>query len=279
MYANLHMHSTYSDGTDTPLELLSLAREHRVSVVSVTDHDTVDGVNSLGGLGAAGGPQVIPGIEISCIVNRKMLHVLGYYIDIHSAALDAFLARMSEEKTENTQVNFHHAVSLGAFNYPWERVVALSPGQRRLSGVHVMKAMKADGYDVPGMTHREMFYRFFMPSGDGFIDTQKMGGYEAIEIIRRVGGIPVIAHPKSVGDDSKVLDLLDHGAEGLEVYHPTHTPAETQKYLRMATERGCFITGGSDWHGGNNGPEVTSFTVTGLDRADYPILNARSAVK
>ncbi len=276
MYANLHMHSTFSDGTDTPAELLALARENRVAVISITDHDTVDGVNSLGDLGAIEGVRVIPGIEISCLAGRKLLHVLGYHIDARSAALDALIARMSRDKTENTRVIFGRALARGAFDYSWERVVEVSPGQKRLSGIHVMKAMETDGYRVPGMTLIEMFRKYFLPSGEGFVDTPIAGGYDAIDAVKAAGGIPVVAHPKSIENDRTVIDLLEYGAMGLEVYHPTHSKEETEKYLRLATERKCYVTGGSDWHGGHNGPDVTSFTVTGLAHADYPILNVRS---
>lgn len=277
MYADLHLHSTHSDGTDTPEELLTLARENGVSVVAITDHDSVSGVESLGGLRSIAGVRVIPAIEISGIVNRKPLHILGYYIDTQSLKLADFLARMAREKTENTRVIFEHARAKGVFDYAWERVVQISPGQPRLSGIHVMKAMDEDRYVVPGMTTRELFRKYFLPSGEGFIETGCADGHEAVDIVKAAGGIPVIAHPKSVGDDAKVLDLLDYGAQGLEVYHPSHTPKETQKYLALATERNLYITGGSDWHGGNNRPETTHFAVTGLADPDYPILNARNA--
>lgn len=277
MYANLHLHSTFSDGTDTPAELCALARENRVAVISITDHDAVSGVNSLGDLGAVEGVRVIPGIEISCFEGRNPLHVLGYYIDTHNAALDAFIEGMSKDKTENTRIIFEHALAQGVFDYPWERVAEVSPGQKRLSGIHVIKAMEADGYRVPGMTLPEMFRRYFLPVGEGFIETPTASGYNAIDIIKAAGGIPVIAHPRSIGNDRRVIDLIEYGAQGLEVYHSAHSKEEMEKYLRLAIQYKCYVTGGSDWHGANNRPEVTSFAVTGLEHADYPILHARRA--
>lgn len=277
MYADLHLHSTYSDGTDTPGKLLALARENGVSVIAIADHDAVGGVESLGDLQAIPDVRVIPAIELSCIANRKLLHVLGYYIDARNPELEAFIARMARDKTENTRVIFEHARAKGVFDYPWERVAALNPDQARLSGVHVVKAMDEDGYAVPGMTTRALFRKYFLPSGEGFIETDCASGRDAIDVIEAAGGIPVIAHPKSVEDDEKVLELLDYGAQGLEVYHPSHTPEETKKYLAIAAERGLYVTGGSDWHGGNNRPEVTRFAVTGLASPDYAILSARNA--
>jgi len=201
------------------------------------------------------------------------VHILGYYIDTYNAKLERFLSRMSDDKTRNTKVNFENALSKGVFNYSWRRVIELNGDQPRISGVHVVKAMALDKYSVPGMGLWEMFNKFFMPVGNAYIETEILSGYDAIDVIKDIGGIPVIAHPKSVEDDALVLDFLNYGAQGLEVFHPIHTQEETEKYLQIAKEKKCLISGGSDWHGKNNGPEVTYFTQTGLEHANYEILS------
>ncbi len=274
MYADLHVHSTFSDGTDTPGELLRLAAAHGLRVLAITDHDSVQGVSAALALPEAErcGVALLSAIEVSTLHNRRFLHVLGYGVDIESPALSSYLTEVSRDKTENTRINFENARSAGAFAYRWERVLALNPGQSRLSGVHVVAAMRQDGVLPQSLTYRELFWEYFRPEGASFIQTEKATGYDAVDIIKKSGGVPVIAHPKLVENDALVLDLIRYGAQGIEVYYPLHTPQETQKYLQMAQDKGVMVTGGSDWHGGNSGPDVTAIGCAGLPSSDFPIL-------
>ncbi len=147
-YADLHMHSTCSDGTDTPEELIALAKRHGIQVMSITDHDTVAAYRSIDLRET--GIHIIPAIEVSTVLRHAMLHILGYYIDPESDALLSYIRFVSAEKTENTRVNFENAITQGCFQYPWERVLELNPSQPRISGVHVVSAMERDGYMIPG---------------------------------------------------------------------------------------------------------------------------------
>ena len=271
MFADLHLHSTFSDGTDTPQELCSLAKVNNVKVISITHHDAVGALKELQHA-IPKGVKVIPGVEISTIYKRKYLHVLGYYIDIFDKQLENFIARISEEKTENTRVNFENAVSKGIFNYKWERVLELNGEQPRISGVHVVKAMQIDRHTIPDMKLWDMFHLCFWVEGQEFIETETTSGYDAIDIIKQIGGIPIIAHPKSIKNDDIVLDLMRYGAQGLEVFHPIHSLEETKKYKQIAEENKKYISGGSDWHGKNNGAGVTHFAMTGLKHENYEIL-------
>ena len=264
MFADLHMHSTYSDGTDTPIELCRLAQEYGVRVISITDHDTINGQKALYNEQIPKGVEIIPGIEISTEVNRKMLHVLGYYINLTGIRLESFINEISAEKTETTRINFGNACTNHVFSYKWERVLELNAEQPRISGVHVVKAMEIDGYEVPGMGLWDMFRKYFWPENDNYISSQTFTAYDAIDIIKTIGGIPIIAHPKSINDDDIVLDLINYGAQGIEVYHPIHTDEDTKKYLQMAESRKLYISGGTDWHGKNNDTEITHFALTGL---------------
>ena len=272
MFADLHLHTIFSDGTDTPLELCNLAKSCDIEVISITDHDTINGYNALKNEQIPAGIKIIPGIEISTEVNRKMLHILGYYIDIFDERLDQFINDISTEKTEATKLNFENACAKNVISYSWERVLELNPGQRRISGPQIVKAMKIDRYEVPGMSSWDMFHKYFWPENDNYISHQTFTAYDAIDIIKKVGGIPVIAHPKSIKNDNIVLDLILYGAQGIEVYHPIHTSEDTLKYLQMAENEKIYITGGTDWHGKNNRKEVSHFAMCGLKSNDYPIL-------
>jgi predicted metal-dependent phosphoesterase TrpH len=272
MYADLHTHSTFSDGTDTPAELLKIASDEGIKVLAISDHDTVEGVKAAM---AAPRPDVrlIPAIEVSIVSRRRFVHILGYYIAPDSQALAGFIRGVSADKTENTRVNFETALSDGCFSYDWARVAALNPGQRRLSGVHVVNAMKRDGYEIPGMTVRQMFWKYFRPEGDRFTETEKATPQDAIDIIKAASGVPVIAHPKLVYDDEIVREIIRCGVMGIEAHHSLHTPEETRRYLQMAEEHGLLVTGGSDWHGKNSDPAIARMGMAGLPHGDFEILN------
>ncbi len=277
MYADLHMHSTYSDGTDTPAELFKLAQENDLKVIAIADHDSVRGVQAAMREELPGNVRLIPAIEVSTIANRRLLHMLGYYIDVHSSALAQFIIQISKDKTENTRINFENIKAMGLVDYDWDRVLQHHPDQPRLSGVHVAAAMERDGARAMGMTLREMFHTYFMPTGSGFIETEKMTALDAIHIIKEAGGIPVIAHPKSIANDDVVMDLIRAGVEGLEIYHPSHTQEESEKYERMAQANHLLMTGGSDWHGRNSSPGITHMGCVGLKHNGYEIFSRLGA--
>jgi predicted metal-dependent phosphoesterase TrpH len=271
MYADLHVHSSFSDGTDTPAQLLALAAKRGIRVLAIADHDTVEGAKEAMAAPLEG-VRLIPAIEVSTVSRRRFVHMLGYHIDLESTALARYIAEAAADKTHNTRVNFQTALSDGCFTYGWDRVIELNPGQPRLSGVHVVKAMELDGYTIESMTMRQMFWKYFRPEGDRFTETEKATAQDAIAIIKAAGGVPVIAHPKIVHDDGIVLEMIRGGAEGLEVHYSLHTREETLKYSHMARKHGLLVTGGSDWHGGNSDPAITRMGMAGLPNGDYAIL-------
>jgi len=272
MFADLHMHSTYSDGTDTPDELIRLSIDNGIKVISISDHDTVSGYNNIVNF-CASKVSVIPAIEISTVLGHRYLHILGYYIDTRSKELANYIQKVSEEKTENTRINFENALNKGCFKYEWERVLTLHPHQPRISGVHVVYSMQKDNYVIDGMGLWDMFHKYFWAESPDFIPTETATAYDAVDIIRKTGGIAVIAHPKSIGNDMTVNDLIRYGVQGLEVFHPIQTKEESIKYQQLAETNNILITGGTDWHGRNNGTEITHFGMCGLESNDYPILH------
>jgi predicted metal-dependent phosphoesterase TrpH len=275
MFADLHLHSTYSDGTDTPDELIRLSIDNGIKVISITDHDTVSGYNNITDMRTPD-ISVIPAIEISTVLGHSYLHILGYYIDARSDKLAKYIRRVSEEKTENTRINFESALSLGVFDYKWERVLELHRNHPRISGVHVVDSMQKDNYVIDGLGLWDFFHKYFWAESPDFIPTETATAYDAIDIIKKAGGVPIIAHPKSIGNDMIIESLIQYGAQGLEVFHPTHKEEESIKYRQMAEDKKVFITGGTDWHGKNNGSEINRFGMCGLQNSDYPILHWRN---
>ena len=278
MYADLHLHSTFSDGTDTPAGLFELAAQNELKMIAISDHDSIQGVKVAidSGLSKKYDVKLIPAIEISTILHRRYLHILGYYIDINHDDLALFILKLSSEKTENTRINFENAKLKRPFSYTWERVLKLNINQPRISGVHVVEAMQHDGVSLDGMSLWDMFHKYFWAESPDFIETEKSTAYDAIDVIKKAGGIPVIAHPKSVGNDLIVVDLINYGVEGIEVFHPIHLNEDTERYKSIAIDNKLYITGGSDWHGNNNDPGITHIGMTGLDHCNYGILKVRT---
>ncbi len=272
MFADLHLHSIYSDGTDSPNELIELAIANKIKVISITDHDSVAGHGNIAAARSAD-VKIIPAIEISTVLEHRYLHMLGYCIHTEADELAKYIQRTSDEKTENTRINFENAIRQGCFQYPWERVLELHQAQPRISGVHVVSSMQEDDYVIDGMGLWDMFNKYFRAESPDFIPTETATAYEAIDIIKLVGGIPVVAHPKSVGSDETIEDLIRYGAQGLEVFHPIHSGDDVLKYTKMAEKFGLYITGGTDWHGENNGANITGFGMCGLENDSYPILS------
>ena len=268
MYADLHMHSTYSDGTDTPLELCQLALQNNINVISITDHDSIEGVKSLLGEDLPKDVKIIPGVELSLMSQGKMIHILGYYIDLFDGRLEQFIDQISDDVSKNAKKLFERALNDKAFDYTWERVVLLNPGRARISGSSVIKAMRLDSYTPPRMSLDDMFYKYFFRKSDDL----SLNEYDAVDVIKAVGGIPVIAHPAEMEDDEIVVKLIKHGAMGLEVFHPSNSKEDTIKYKQMAEACNLHITGGTDWHGNNNRFD-THFGMYGLDSDKYSILN------
>jgi predicted metal-dependent phosphoesterase TrpH len=275
MYADLHMHTIYSDGTDSPREIFELAKLNGLNTIAITDHDCIDGVKDANNFRNEYNLSLIDAVELSAMWKGRYVHVLGYYIDIKSIDLYRYIKESSADKTENTRINFENAKQKGIFSYNWERVLELIPKQNRLSGLHVVRAMKADGYNVPGMEYTDIFQKYFLALSDEFIDTEKKTPYDSIDVIKAAGGIPILAHPKLIGSDEDIMEFINYGAEGLEAYHPIHSAEETEKYLAIAADKALYITGGTDWHGGNNSSHITHFGMRGLDHWDYPILQVR----
>jgi predicted metal-dependent phosphoesterase TrpH len=273
MVADLHLHTTASDGTDTPNEIVHMAIQHGLKAIAITDHDTIDGYKWLSS-DAMNHLRILPAIEVSTAAGHRSVHILGYGIDINSDCLSKYMLRASEEKTENTLVNFQHAQKLGVIDYPWEQVLRHFPDQRRISGVHVVRAMETDHVKAQNMSLWELFHLHFHAKGEAFIATETLTGRDAINVIKASGGIPVVAHPAAIGNDDTVASLIACGAEGLEAYHPIHSKADEQRYLDMAQKHSLYISGGTDWHGGNNGLEVTHFAMRGLKDSDSSLLQA-----
>jgi predicted metal-dependent phosphoesterase TrpH len=245
---DLHTHTTASDGLLTPAALLERARAQGLTAIAITDHDTAAGVREAraqGGAAIPAGLELIPGIEVSSEVGARDLHVLGYFIDPESALLREF----EEERKRLRLGRLHRMVEqlrAAGMAITIEEVLAQPGGDGAPGRPHVARVLMAKGY-VSSM--KDCFARVLGKGGPGHVPVEKPQADEAAALIRRAGGIPVIAHAALDGVEEALDELVEKGMRGIEVYHPDHGPEARERYAEYARRRGLLVTGGSDYHG------------------------------
>lgn len=250
---DLHTHTTASDGTLTPKQLIQHAHEVGISVVSVTDHDTTDGLADARDEAERVGIFLIPGIEISAEYSAKgTMHILGYFIDDENdsmvEALD-FLKRSRRLRNPKMIKLLNDA----GVSITMEEVVE-EAGGGQVGRPHFAKVMIKKGF---ASSVNDAFDRYIKKGGPCYVNKERLSPEKSIELILSAGGIPVIAHPKTLNvqdfNDLKklVATLVDYGMMGMECYYYSHTKTETKNYIGIAQELGLLVTGGTDFHGEN----------------------------
>jgi predicted metal-dependent phosphoesterase TrpH len=241
----LHIHSTASDGTLTPSEVVRLALARGLRVIALTDHDTVGGVAEAQ---AAAGTEieVIAGVEINAEGGGTSLHMLGFYIDPRNPSLTEKLRTMRDARLERARKMLKRLRELG-MPLAWEDVQALAGGES-VGRPHVARALLDRGYVA---TVREAFERFIGPGCPAHIPRLRLTPAEAIRAVVEAGGVPVLAHPAHSGPAvvERIPEFVGYGLRGLEVYYPRHSPDEIEMLLRLCREHGLIVTGGTDFHG------------------------------
>lgn len=244
MRIDLHTHSTASDGLLTPDALVELAKTAGVGVLAVCDHDSTDGVDAAIAAGRRLGVEVIPAVEINTDVEASEVHVLGYYIDHHQAWFEDFLKRLRDGRLHRAENMVRKLNAIGV-NLDFARVQALAHGA--VGRPHVARALVDAGF-----VHStdEAFEKYIGRMGPAYVERLKLTPQEAIQIIVKARGIPVLAHPGWGMQDAMIPALVQAGLEGVEVYYPDHLPQEVAHWAAIAAQYGLLVTGGTDFHGG-----------------------------
>ncbi len=249
MYADLHVHSYYSDGTDSPASLIKIAKHVGVKALSLVDHDTVQGIGEFVSAARNNGVRAIPGVEISTSNHGMGIHILGYNINPANTTLLAFLGDLARARTENTRQIFNKLCKMGLLNYSWESILGHARNKDALYSSDVFAAMKNDGIYRFWSEFPQFYYNYFSEKSKAYLDFDCCTAGEAVEIIIKTGGVPVLAHPKLIGNDQQIAGLVKKGLRGIEVYHPSNDYLDQQRYLGIARHHKLLVTGGSDWHG------------------------------
>ncbi len=250
---DLHVHSSCSDGTFSPRELVDYAREKGLAAFALTDHDTVDGLDDA--MGYAGGipdaPEVIPGIELSSEYQGSDIHVVGLYIHHHE---ERFRRKLQDFIDSRTGRNLKMCALLRQSGVPvtYEALTAAYPGSV-ITRAHYARYMVEHGFVK---SRQEAFDRYVGDHAPCFIPREKITPEQAVQLILQAGGIPVLAHPILYGMGRDSLDTLvrklkDAGLMGIEAIYSTYTPADERQVRSLAAKYGLLLSGGSDFHGAN----------------------------
>lgn len=252
---DLHIHSTASDGTLSPPEIIRLAVKLNLGAISITDHDTMDGAKEALLTGIPPAIKFLTGVEVSTSAPSNFpcfgsLHILAYGIRLDDFELNHALEMLQHARERRNPRIIERLNSLGINVSLTE--VALDAGDCQLGRPHIARYMLKKGW-VQSID--EAFDKYLGRGKPAYVDKYRLDSAKAIEMIRGAGGIPVLAHPcliKAVGDqplEKLILDLKEIGLMGLEAYYPGHSSKQIIQYSQMAKRLGLLITGGTDFHG------------------------------
>ena len=247
MKADLHMHSVFSDGTDEVPAIVAKAKAAGLSLMSLTDHDTVKGVGLALEEGEKQGIKVLPGIEISTYAICEV-HILGYNIDINNDRLLTRLAEIEDKRHERIKAIL---ANLKKYNIELDEE-KIFDRIGTVGRMHIAKQLLAKGYC---QTITEAFDRYLGERGIAYVPSKRITPLEGVKLIKAAGGLAVVAHPLIFCQKGKLNDLIGglktYGLDGLEVYYPTHTLDDTAKLYDLAKKNRLIATGGTDYHGLN----------------------------
>ncbi|MBZ0159900.1 PHP domain-containing protein [Candidatus Methylomirabilis sp.] len=241
---DLHTHSTASDGVLSPQGLVRFAKDSGISVLAVTDHDTLEGLPTAMAEGQRIGLQVIAGVEITAHVGDLEIHILGHFIDPDDNRLVEFLASSRNDRVERARRMVEKLWGLG-LPLDVTEVLSLAPGHS-VGRPHVAQAMIRRGYVT---SLKEAFDRYLTQGKPGYVERSRTPAALAIRAIKEAGGVPSLAHPGQYGHDEIIPSLVQQGLMGLEVYHSEHDAGSLFRYERVCLEYGLLAVGGSDYHG------------------------------
>jgi predicted metal-dependent phosphoesterase TrpH len=259
MRIDLHVHSNASDGTDAPADVIRRAAAAGLDVVALTDHDTQAGLEAARAA-LPDGLALVPGMELSCLLDGKSVHVLGYLFDPDDSELGAETAQIRDDRVYRARAMVARLREMGA-DVTWEQVSEIA-GDAVVGRPHIARALAASGaVDTPADAFTA---NWIADGGRAFVARYAPDLARGIRLVRAAGGVPVLAHPRSPGyeiPDEVIVDLVEDGLAGLEVFHGDHDRAERTRLEQLAKSLDLIITGGSDDHGTFNNRGIGTETT------------------
>lgn len=265
-YVDLHIHTTFSDGSLTPAEVVWRAVDLGLAAIAITDHDTVDGNAEAFAQGAQNGLEVITGVEISCDFTPTNVHVVGLFIDPTNEGLTEALADVREHRKRRNPKILAKLAELGMAIDP-EEVAAKAKG-KTIGRPHIAQVMVDKAYVAD---FQEAFEKYLAHNKPAYVPRRRISAEEGIDLIHGAGGLAFLAHPGVYALPPRILDnvifkLARVGLDGVEVYYSDHLPTDTVFLKRLVDEYDLLAGGGTDFHGAAKpGVEV------GIGRGDLKI--------
>ena len=266
---DLHTHSTFSDGTFTPLQLVKYAEEKGLKAFALTDHDTTEGVKEAKSIET--NVEVISGVEISTRYDKKEIHIVGLYVNENDADLNKQLKYYREKRVTRNFEILEKLNSLGVN-------ITIDDGKESCTGdvisrAHIAKALVSKGFVG---SYTEAFDRYLGDNKCAYVPRETLNYEESMELITKAGGVPVLAHPllykmSDTNLENMMVKLRQKGLKAVEVYYSTHSNSDTQHIMAMANRVGLIYSGGSDFHGATK-PKIDMGTGMGKLAVPYEIL-------
>lgn len=244
MPLDLHVHSTFSDGTFAPEDLVAHASALGLDALAIADHDCVDGIPPALDAASELGLFLIPAVELSCSWQGHDVHVLGYFVDHTDPAFRERLDLLRDARSRRARQIVASLESAG-YEVTFDDVMRIAE-DGSVGRSHIARALLERGHVT---TVREAFERFLARDRPFYIPKDETAPSEAVTTILEGHGVPVLAHPGVTRVDGLIPELVAAGLRGLEAYHGDHTPQDRERYAAMAADLGLLVTGGSDYHG------------------------------
>jgi predicted metal-dependent phosphoesterase TrpH len=249
-YVDLHMHSTASDGSRSPADVVRAAHAAGLAAIALTDHDSVSGLAEAQAMGLELGVRIVNGVELSAVEGDAETHLLGLHLR-DTSLLDRGLSDLRDMRQRRAQTIVDKLVALGVA-VTFEDVLAQAKGGA-VGRPHVARALVGDGWatDV-----RDAFDRYLGAGRPAYVAKEQLCMRDAIAMIHAAGGLAVLAHPGGAGSRERLTALMALGLDGVEVMHPGHSPSDTARLRTLSEQLGLIASGGSDWHGAAEGPRT-----------------------
>ncbi len=256
--ADLHIHTTFSDGILTPRQVVTWAHTKGVSDIAITDHDTTEGVAEALKYGIDYSVNVIPGIELSCTEQGAEVHVLGYFIDYKSSKMKAFTELLKNAR-EDRNIQILNRLNKLDINISIEEVKAIS-SEGSMGRPHIAKALINKGIvdTVDGA------FKIYLGYGKpAYVDRFKVTVKEGIDLIHSIGGVAVLAHPGLINDQKVIKYILKLDIDGIEAIHCNHKEEQVKHFTKLTEDLNLIKTAGSDCHGylDDGSPKLGNFTI------------------
>lgn len=244
-FADLHIHTRYSDGTYKVAEVFRIAKKFKFSAVSITDHDSSDSYPEAKELSRNFGIEIIPGVELSCDYGGLDIHILGYFFDPKDQKLKNYLKDFKDARADRAK-KMTELLQGDGINVSYEDVLRISP-DGTIARPHIAQLLIEKGY---AYSIQDAFVKYIGSDSKYYVDKYKIGPEEAVDLVHKSGGLAFVAHPFYLKDSPEILDMLiENKIDGIETIHSSYDE-EMRKYLEgMAASNRLLRSGGSDCHG------------------------------